>query len=444
VSRAGRRRLRLGAALLLAAAGAGCADRGAARANLILVSIDTLRADRLGAYGYERDTSPHLDALAARGVRFETVIADSNWTLPSHATLFTGLPPSFHGVTGPRDKLGAEIPTLAEVLKAHGYRTFGVTGGGFLAPRYGFAQGFDRYRRDPVDLRTALDLVVRVVEQLGPEERFFWFVHTYDVHCPYHPPPRYARLFDRAPPADRLDTRGRCGNPHYNSMGLTPGQAAFLSDRYDAGIRYADDLLGAFFQRLDRLGRLRDTIVVVLSDHGEEFLEHGQIGHRNTQFIESLRVPWIMAGPGLAPRVVRQPASLSDVMPTLLDLLEIPAPPLRGLSLRPFIEGRAPDRPPRTLFSENPLVDLYSAVDGDRHVILRRSAGDTLVFDWRKDPREASDLLATQPERDAALRDALDARVRELAAVRDGRRPEAAPGASPEQEAQLRALGYLE
>jgi arylsulfatase A-like enzyme len=227
-------------------------------------------------------------------------------------------------------------------------------------------------------------------------------------------------------------------------MALTPGQARFLSDRYDAGIRYADDLLGAFLERLESEGRLRNTIVVVVSDHGEEFLEHGQIGHRNTQFIESLRVPWIMAGPGLERRVVTQPAALADVMPTLLDLLGIPAPAVEGVSLRPFLEGRGADRPPRTLFSEDPLVDLYSAVHGDRHVIHRGGAGDPLLFDWRDDPREASNLLEGNPERDAELRRELDERVRRLARVRSRRPPETAPAASEEQRERLRALGYVE
>jgi arylsulfatase A-like enzyme len=430
--------------LILAGAGSGCANREEPRPNLILISIDTLRADRLGAYGYERNTSPHLDALAERGVRFETVIADSNWTLPSHATLFTGLPPSVHGAIGPKDRLRTGIPTLAEVLQQNGYRTFGVTGGGFVDERHGFARGFDQYRRDPVDFRTALDIVVRMLRQLAPEERFFWFVHTYDVHCPYHPPPRYARLFDRQPPSDRLDTRGRCGNPHYNSMSLTAGQARYLSDRYDGGIRYADDLLGAFVERLDADGRLGNTIVVVLSDHGDEFLEHGQIGHRNSQFIQSLRVPWIMVGPGLERRVVTQPAGLADVMPTLLDLLDLPAPAVQGVSMRPFIEARTAERPPRTLFSEDPFAGLYSAVRGDRHVIQREAVGDTLVYDWRDDPAEVENRFEAEPDRDAELRRDLAERVRRLADLRDRQRPEAALAASEEQQQRLRALGYVE
>ena len=139
-----------------------------------------------------------------------------------------------------------------------------------------------------------------------------------------------------------------------------------------------------------------------------------------------------------------QPAGLADVMPTLLDLLDLPAPVVEGVSMRPFIEGRAAERPPRTLFSEDPFADLYSAVRGDRHVIQRDAAGDTLVYDWRDDPVEVENLLEAEPDRDAELRRELADRVRRLADVRDRQRPEAARRASEEQRELLRALGYVE
>ena len=157
---------------LCLACGVGESDSGS-RPDLILISIDTLRADRLGAYGYDRDTSPTLDALAARGVRFETVIAESNWTLPSHMTLFTGLPPAYHGVTEARRKLRGAIPTLAGVLRDNGYRTFGVNGGGFLDARYGFSRGFERYALHAVDFPMALRMAARRIERFGPDECFF-------------------------------------------------------------------------------------------------------------------------------------------------------------------------------------------------------------------------------------------------------------------------------
>src|SRR5436309_4712262 len=320
-----------------------CACGKAAPRNLLLVSIDTLRADRIGAYGYQRGTSPAMDRLAARGVRFETVIADSNWTLPSHMTLFTGRAPSVHGVTLPAHRLAPEVPTLAELLRARGYRTAAFTGGGWVLGVYGFARGFERYEDHGLDFPTALELAERKIRDFATDDRFFIFVHTYEVHCPYDPPSSYAARFRTRPPEDELETRGRCGNTYYNTSGLTPGQAKFLSDRYDASIRYADDLLAGFLERLEAGGRLSDTLVVVLSDHGEEFLEHGRIGHRATQYIESLRIPWIMVGPGLEPRVVQEPAGLADVMPTVLGLLRIPPPPSDGVSLLRVLQGRDAD-----------------------------------------------------------------------------------------------------
>ncbi len=420
----------------------GCSD--SPRPNLILISIDTLRADRVGAYGYERATTPALDALAARGVRFETVIAESSWTLPSHVTLFTGLPPSFHGVVRPNQELAETIPTLAEALRQNGYRTFGITGGAFLEERFGVARGFDRYRRNGVDFPTALDVVTRMLDRPPRAGPFFWFIHTYDVHCPYDPPRRYARMFDSRPSRDRLDTRGRCGNPHYNRMRLTPGQVAFLSDRYDAGIRYADDLLAGFLAKLDASGHLDSTIVAVVSDHGDEFLEHGRIGHRDTLFIESLRIPWIMAGPGIEPGVVTEPVGLADVMPTLLDLLGLPVPDVEGRSMWAAING-AEANAEHPVFSENQWgQQLYSAVLGDHHLILRRPTGQVQLFDWRRDPRESQDLLGERPARDEALQRLLSERVDRLDAERGRKVSGVVPEPSDSEQERLRALGYVE
>jgi arylsulfatase A-like enzyme len=276
-------------------------------------------------------------------------------------------------------------------------------------------------------------------------------------------------MFDSGPPEDHLDTRDRCGNPDYNRMSLTPGQARFLSDRYDAGIRYADDLLKRFLERLEATGRLENTLIAIVSDHGEEFLEHGRIGHKSTLFMESLRVPWILVGPGIEPRVVTEPAGLADVMPTLLDLLGIPLPPMKGVSLRPLFEGGAQTWPGRAIFSENQWgAKLYSGVFGDYHLIARRKppqktdgnadeTGEILekaggspedvsyqLYDWRADPLEANDLLGAVPGRDRELRFALDQQIEQLGDARSRNRPEVAPKPSDKERERLRALGYVE
>ncbi len=406
--------------LLLALAMAiGCADRpepdDPTRRNLILISIDTLRADRLGTYGYDRDTSPTLDALAARGVRFETVIAESNWTLPSHITLFTGLSPALHGVVSQERKLAESVPMLTEVLRERGFRTFAFTGGIYLAPNFGFERGFETYasamhepgseEMRPIAFRTALAYTQHRIAELDPSERFFAFVHTYDVHCPYDPPAEYAEKFDSRPASDHVETRENCGNPTFDEMQLSQGQAKFLSDRYDAGIRHADDHLGRFLARMEKRGVLEDTVVAVVSDHGEEFLEHGWIGHR-TLHMDILRVPWIVAGPGIEARVVTAPVGLEDVMPTLLALLEIPSPPTEGVSMLPAIRGEHQDAVDRPRFSERGVgPGLRSAVLGDHHLIESRN--QRMLFDWRADPKEQNDLVTIETDRVAELRQVL-------------------------------------
>jgi len=425
--------------------GGGCSGETPPPRNLVLISIDTLRADRLGAYGYDRATSPAMDALARSGVLFETAIAEACWTLPSHVTLMSGLPPAIHDVTVPTRKVSADVPLLAEVLREAGFHTVGLTAGRFLAKRFGFDRGFVYFDDGGLSFKRALDEAGARIAETDSAERFFVFIHTYDVHCPYDPPPAYAARFETRPQADHLETSGRCGNPHYNKMALTAGQARFLSDRYDGSIRYADDLLSDFLARLERLGVLDTTVVAVVSDHGEEFLEHGKVGHRGTLYIQSLRVPWLMAGPGLPPRVVREPVGLADVMPTLLDLLAVPAPPMRGTSLMPVIRGERGARRDRMVFSENDWgLPLYSAVVGDHHIIVDSIRAVARYYNWREDPEERADRVGLDAGGNRELW--LAARSQFTALKNDEARvaAEKVGQVSAEQWEQLRALGYVE
>jgi arylsulfatase A-like enzyme len=436
--------------LLLAGFAAACGAEAPRPAhpvpqNLILISIDTLRADRLGAYGYARDTSPTMDALARRGVRVETVIAESSWTLPSHVSLLSGLPPAIHGVTLPTQKVASELPLLAEVLRAAGFRSFAWTGGVFVAKRFGLERGFEHWDDRGLRLGPALRQAAEAIASLAPGERFFVFLHSYDVHCPYDPPPEYARRFATRPESDHIETAGRCGNPHYNSLELTPGQGRFLSDRYDGGIRFADDLLGRFFAALEQRGVLANTLVAIVSDHGDEFLEHQRIGHRGSLYIQSLRIPWLMAGPGLEPAVVAEPAGLIDVMPTLLELLAVPAPAVRGRSLVPVLRGeRAPERD-RLLFSETEWgLPLYGAVVGEHHIVVNDLRARARVFDWRADPDEQADLADADDPVTQELWRAVRAQRESLQGDADRHAPESIPVVTPEQQQQLEALGYVD
>jgi arylsulfatase A-like enzyme len=409
--------------------------------GVILISIDTLRADRLGAYGYARDTSPALDVLARTGALFERVVAESSWTLPSHVTLLSGLEPASHGVSRPIERPAPEVRLLAEVLRDSGYRTLGLTDGVYLGAAYGFGRGFDAFDDADKGLAKSLERAESWLSELPEREPFFVFLHTYDVHCPYAPSPGYAARF-RSEDAEFVETEGRCGNPHFNAMDLSPGQTRHLSDHYDASIREADDQLGAFLARLAPKGVLEHAVLVVTSDHGEEFGEHGRIGHERTLYREALLVPLIVVGPGVPRTRVRAAVGLADVVPTILDLVGIRAPePVDGRSLVPLMRGapaQGADGDPRV--SELAWqLRLRSILTDELHLILDVRTGEPLLFSVVDDPLETRNLAPLHPDRVETLRALLE---RHEATARPRR---AAPleRLPPAQAEQLRRLGYV-
>ena len=307
--------------------------------NVLLVSIDTLRADRLGCYGHGRDTTPALDRLAReRAVRFARAVAEAPWTLPSHVTMLSGLHPLSHGVRKPDLAPSDEVALLAERLRGSHY-SFAITDGGWISEHWGFARGFDSFQARDQDIDRSVEQVLEYVRHRRDKGPWFGFLHTYDVHCPYDPPPPYAGRF-ASPEAEPIEVAGRCGNPDFNSMHVTPGQARYLSDRYDEDVRRVDDALGVLFEALGALDLWKDTVVIVTSDHGEEFLEHGQIGHERTLSEEALAIPLLVAAPGVAPRVVEEVVGLADLVPTVLELAgRVREGRLDGRSLVPLLRG---------------------------------------------------------------------------------------------------------
>src|SRR5262249_4455747 len=322
--------------------------------NVVLISIDTLRADRLGAYGYQLPTSPTLDKrLAREALPLEHTWSHSPKTTPSHMTLLTSLYPCVHGINlwwndAPAHVLRRSVPTLAEVLKNAGYVTVAFTGGGHIDRSRGFDQGFDRYSHMQ-ELDKALPWLDR-----HHHRKFFLFFHTYLVHDPYLHPIEYVRQFapdyhgavltevehllavkkENGGGKAREDGHGPFWEESHKRFWASvdrndPADVTFVSRLYDAGIRRMDDtMLRPLLDRLDSLHLTRDTLVVFTSDHGEAFAEHGVFGHEDL-YGETLRVPLVLRFPGRLPAGVRVPdrARLIDVMPTILDLLHIPAPP---------------------------------------------------------------------------------------------------------------------
>ena len=407
------------------------------RPNVLLISIDTLRADRLGCYGYERDTSPALDRFAAeRAVRFAAAVAESPWTVPSHVTLLSGLHPISHGVRLPDLAPGPDVPLLAELLTDAGYSTVALTDGGWLSEAWGFDRGFQRFQALDQDFDATVDQALAFVEERSAVEGpWFAFLHTYDVHCPYDPPAPFAERF-QGPGAEPIEVAGKCGNPHYNGMELTAGQIQTLSDHYDGGVAWVDQALGRLLSRLAEAGALENTVVVVTSDHGEELGEHGSIGHERTLSALSLAIPLLIAVPGGVAGVSEGPASLADVVPTLLELCSVPAPEgLDGVSLVPRLAGDPAPAEAGRLSELAWQTSLVSWNDGAHHLVLDpREAGVPRLSGARGPDSEADDgHVRDLTRRIETLRAALE---------RGARRPIPAGGLSEAQLERLRALGY--
>jgi len=445
------------------------------RATVVLISIDSLRADHLGCYGYPRPTSPILDRLAAEGARFETVLSSTSWTLPAHAALFTGLPDRLHGCIDETRWLHGGRDTLAEAFKRAGFQTAGFYAGPFLHPAFGLAQGFDAYHDctsysdltietfkgefEVVDLfkhahaDVTNPIVIREVNQwldTHPDGPAFLFIHLWDVHYDYIPPPPYDTLFTDPSYAGEID--GRVGT--FGRLDkLSPEDVAHLVALYDGEIRWTDDAVAKLIESLKKHERFEDAVFAVTADHGEAFFEHNLFGHRNTLFEEEVRIPLLIRGPGVAPGTrVSTPVQITDIGPTLLELAGAgPLTQATGRSLRPLLDDPSAAWPPTEMFME-----LHNRPTGFHGVAIRTpewkyvlivGADKWAVFDLTRDPKEQRPLpresLPLEPEyfdriymRTARRLDAIARRLPPME-KRD------TPPISEMTEAQLRALGYL-
>jgi arylsulfatase A-like enzyme len=436
---------------LLVLAGAACGEKGERPRRVVLVSIDTLRADHLGLYGYSRPTSPTLDALASESTVFDDATSASPWTLPSHASLLTGLYPSRHGLVSHERYLPSSVETLAQRFSRAGYHTAAVVNSHNLSPTFGLDRGFQQYRyvEEEADQRepsTAItDQAMDWLAGAG-DSPMFLFLHYYDVHSDYVSLPKYEQAF-LAPYDGVADgTTAQLVAHREGRIVLDPAKdAGNLIDRYDAGIRQMDDEIGRLLRFLDERGMSADTLLVLTSDHGEEFFEHGGVLHGQTQYQEVLRVPLLVRGPGAPHKRISIPVSLVDVFPTLLALSGLPAPDaLDGVSLLPLLtssDGRIADR---ALFSEadhNDVEDDITRAVRYRSFKLHynRLTGEYRLFDLEHDPRERHDLASEQKSAVAALSERL---TRFMASART---PVSVPQRtlSPEEIEKLRSLGYL-
>ncbi len=422
---------------------------------MLVIAIDTLRADALGCGGGRAGVSPHIDALAAQSVRFEFAFAHAPWTLPSFSSLFTSLPPEVHGAGGDVRNgwrgLDPEHVTIAERFQAAGYATHAIVNVDFLTEPFGTTQGFDdvdaRISNDNRELRRAgptTDAALAWIEAhaAGP---FFLFVHAFDPHAEYDPPPEWRARFAEARDADgtafRFGAREHVVNHRAGRMPLDATTLARARALYDGEVAYTDDAVGRLLDGLVRRGLNQNTIVVLTSDHGEEFGEHGSWEHGHSHYDELLHVPLVVRAPGVEARVVSEPVGLMDVAPTLCSLAGIAAgDTFRGRDLSSALRSGAA-LPPLTGLSA--YGNFWgTALASWRDERWKRIDGGPvpLLFDWKADPGERIDRAATEALVLVAMRTATAAFLRALG----GEPPRRGTLVTPEDSVRdrLGAQGY--
>ena len=449
-----RRSTLLTLAFLLAA---GCTDRPRLP-NVILISLDTVRADHLSVYGYHRPNTPNLTRLAEEGVVFEQAFTPTPWTVPAHMSLFTSLYPSVHSITHltPQSDMSKMLP---EMLKNAGYQT-----AAFVAPvlseDYGFSKGYDHYFRAK-RVRPADIMVDRALEWLAQDPSrpvirkppFFLFLHLFDAHHPYEPP----WPFDTAyVPAYRPNIREIShSHPYAQDKELSTEELTEVVALYDGEIAYTDFAIGRFLDELETLGLYDSSLIVVFGDHGEGFLEHGLMNHGNSVYDELIRIPLLVRFPGgrSAGTTVEEPVQLIDVTPTILREVGMePLPAMQGsFLLGPFqadgsrrfayaSEGFAAClRTSSWKLIENP-PSRFEKIPKAKQVKYE-------LYDLKEDPKEQNNLAVTLPDRVESMSRTLHSidqenrklreRIREALDVRELELTE-------EQERELRALGYIQ
>jgi arylsulfatase A-like enzyme len=448
--------------------------------TVILISIDALRGDGLSVYGNPRPLSPNLDQLAREGVRFRQAYATAPWTIPSHASMLTGLYPMAVGAHA-RRPLPAGLLTLPEHLRRNGSRTAALVNAPYLDRKFGFDRGFDEFRflKPRKDLPDNVDAAL---EFLGRNRAVstFLFLHVFDVHAPYQPPEPFDRMYvdEATEPDGTIPFLRQVGYHHHLKSLEEAPSVANLRARYDAGVARVDRELGRLIQGLRDLEIYDDTLIIVTADHGEAFFERQVwVGHGLFLYDEELRIPLIMKFPsrfGWSGVEVDDTVSLVDIMPTVLEALQLdPLPALQGESLIPSIEsGRrgevhAPERP--VLGSSSHLGDAgfvrssrwkyIEAMKEDPDEVIRRHLrpsdevaaelrarviSGAQLYDLVDDPGETRNLVGERPDVVQELKAMLEAHQAASLRIQQAFTAGEEPELTEEEKKHLRSLGYVD
>ena len=411
--------------------------------NIIIYLVDTLRPDRLGAYGYDRPTSPHLDRFAEHAYLFEYTVGQAPWTRPSVASIFTGMTPTGHGTTGRKEKLHEQIPTLTEILSHSGYATAAVFSNPNVSANFGFDRGFDKVAKAQPSANDATRQAIAWLEELDGDRPLLLYIHTSEPHQPYLPSEPYRQQL--APDTQEIvEIFER--NPRRQIWKPTASNLRQLNALYDAEIAENDAGFGQLLETIKSSGLWDSSVIVYVSDHGEEFYEHKRWGHGRAMVFEQLNVALVIRLPGQRQGArIPTPAQHADILPTLLELLGLPIPSLvEGRSLLDLMVTdpvpSARDETP-AIFSHNQVGRQQSVVVGEYKLIQRLRRGKTVkkgLYNWRRDPRELDNLLADRPIHAKVLASLIARHDAQFQTV-DGEEAEL----DEETLDELRALGYL-
>jgi len=417
--------------------------------NVILIVVDTLRADHLSLYGYAKPTSPQLQKWAARELVFNRAFAPSPWTLPTFGSVLTGLWPAQHSAGARvgdgsrkwrRASLSPTVTTLPEVLHQNGFVTGAIVNNAFLREHFGAARGFDFYDYEKERPAGAVvDLAQSWLSKNG-QNRFFMMVHMIDPHLPYVPPEGFKGRFGEVS-AEAIEPRGR-KNVVNRLSELTAADRASLGARYDEEIAFVDQELGRLFSYLEEQGLWDHTLVILTSDHGEELFDHGGFEHGHSMFQEVLGVPLVFWGPGVPVGRMDMPVSLVDLTPTIYEAMGVKVDDeLSGVSLWDALQtGGRPER--REILAQNTLWgrEHKAIISWPYKLILDPRSGRLQLYDLVADPLEKQDLA----EEKLAVAQGLESRLLERLAGLEARPTDPADVLSAELEEELRALGYLD
>ena len=425
--------------------------------NVVFILIDALRQDHLGCYGYQRDTSPAIDELARQGVVFNHAYSSAPWTKASVASFFTSQHPNNHGALSHNNMLPERPLTFAEVLKNQGYNTYFLTAGNYtIDKKYNFNQGFDYFFDDRIDAAQLTGNFLSLLPKLQ-DKRFFAYIHYMDVHLPYNKN-KYNDWFTRNKPANPRLEPGKISHKIVKKMAvsnqLSKGDKNYLESLYDGQIKFVDENIKRIIAAFKSNHMLDNTLVIITSDHGEEFWDHRNFEHGHTMYNELLRVPLVIVGNKLKHLAIDARVRLIDLLPTVIDILKVKAHHynLKGTGFLNLLKGEKKE-PGRPVFAMGTLYgdEKYCLIQDNNKIIIntgnRKGKGKLVgprnkskleFYDIAKDPLETENLAASQPENAGRFKTLLDKYIRNQAVYKSKKRT-----MDKKTKKQLKSLGYL-